>query len=165
MRINLESVKAEIARILIQFPGLAGDEQFRADMIEAETPAFECMSTLVDYIGDNDVMIDGLDVKIGDLTQRQARYKQRNVALRKLITSIMGAGNLRKVELQQATLSMRNNPPKVVGSADPDTLPDNLCVIERSENRTAIKEALQAGQAIEGYALSNSEPSLTIRTK
>ncbi len=165
MRINLEAVKQEIARILIQYPALVGDEQFRVDMLEAETPAFECMSTLVDCISENEIFIDGIGNRIADLGARQGRYKQRNAGLRKLITSIMGAGDLRKVELMQATLFLRNNPPKVIGSADPETLPDNLCVIERSENRTAIKQALQNGESIEGYSLSNAEPSLTIRIK
>lgn len=165
MRINLESVKAEIARILKEIPALAEDEQFRADMLEAETPAFETISTLADLIGDNDVIIDGLGERISGLSQRRSRYKDRNIALRKLITSIMGAGNLRKVELQQATISMRNNAPKLVGGADPETLPERFVIVELSENRAAIKEALQNGESIEGYALSNAEPSLTIRIK
>jgi hypothetical protein len=77
----------------------------------------------------------------------------------------MEAADLKKRELPEATLSMHSGQKQLIGDADPTTLPDDLCKISRSPDRTAIKDALKAGKTVPGYSLSNSQPTLSIRIK
>ena len=69
-----------------------------------------------------------------------------------------------RIELPEATLSIRVGMPKVVVT-DEAVLPDTLCRIKREPDKTKIKESLLAGNAVEGAVLSNAEHTLTIRTK
>jgi phosphosulfolactate phosphohydrolase-like enzyme len=77
----------------------------------------------------------------------------------------MQSAEIAKIEMPEATLSLRAGQQQLIGDADPASLPDELCKISRSLDRTKIKEALKTGQTIPGFELSNSPPSLTIRIK
>jgi hypothetical protein len=79
--------------------------------------------------------------------------------------AILDAAQLRKIELPEGTVYLKNNAPQIVGEVDGDKLPDDLVKIERKPDRTKIKEALKAGQAIEGLALSNSPPSIVVMVR
>ena len=86
----------------------------------------------------------------------------------KEVSSIIGLTSLeklRKVELPEVTLSLRNNPPKLMGEPDPETLPDDLVKVTRTPDKMKIKAAIEAGRTVEGYAMSNQPPSLMIRVK
>jgi hypothetical protein len=77
----------------------------------------------------------------------------------------MSAAELARLELPECTLSLRAGTQQLVGEADPETLPDELCKISRAVDRTAVKDALKRGETVDGFTLSNSSPSLTIRIK
>jgi len=47
----------------------------------------------------------------------------------------MQAADLAKVELPEATLSLRAGQQQLVGEADPKDMPDSLCKISRSPDR------------------------------
>ena len=61
------------------------------------------------------------------------------------------------------TVSFRIGPPSLVGSADPAGLPDSLVRIKREANKTAIRQAIEAGDDVPGFSMSNGRPVLTVR--
>jgi len=75
----------------------------------------------------------------------------------------MEATELRKMELPEATLSIRSVAPSVI-ITDEENLPDIACKFERKPDKAKIKELLASGW-VAGATLSNGTKSLTIRIK
>ena len=108
---------------------------------------------------------DGTQERLDDLTARRNRFKQRVEFGRDLILKILDAAQVKKLELPEVTVSLRNNPQKLVGDFNPDLMPDEFVQITRSVDRKKIREAIDAGREIPGFALSNAAPSLTVKVK
>jgi len=157
-------IEQEIANLVLHYPELADDEQLRADMIEGETEAFEFLSRVVRSIGENKALASGIADYLGELAERKSRVERRIDAFRALAFHVMQKADLRKVELPEATLSVRNGTQKVIVS-DETALPDTCIKVVRSPDKTAIKERLSAGEEVPGAFLSNGEPSISIRVK
>jgi hypothetical protein len=157
-------VKAQIDNLLAAYPALAEDEILRADMIEGATDAFDLLAKLVACIEETDVLLDGIAARLAEFKERVTRLENRKHGLRSLIFKLMEAADLKKAELPTATLSIRAGAPKVI-ITDEAALPDLLCRLKREPDKARIKEMLSDGHEVRGAALSNSEPSLSIRVK
>jgi hypothetical protein len=157
-------IQQQINNLLLNYPELAEDEILRADMIEAETDANEFLSQVVRAIGANKVLATGTKAYIDELSERKARIERRDEALRSVALKIMQTADLKKAELPEATLSIRNGTPKVV-IIDETALPPDCVRTTVSPDKTAIKEKLSSGQAVPGAEMSNGEPTLSIRVK
>lgn len=154
----------EITALLIAHPELEEDDVLRTDMIEGETHAFEFLSQILRKIGATQAIASGTADYIGELQERKARLERREYALRSLIFKVMNTAELKKVELPEATLSIRSGVPKVV-IVNEHELPAKFMRIKTEPAKDVIKAALIANEHVPGAALSNSEPVLSIRTK
>lgn len=165
MHFDTNVVRQQIGSLLLQYPELQEDDQLRADMIEGETDAHEFLRMLERMRQEACVMAGALATNIADIEQRQARFERREQAVRSLMFKILDAASLKKVELPEATVSIVNGGQKLIGEADPSSLPDDLCRVKREADRKAIKDAIKTGQTVPGFTLSNAEPHIMIRTK
>lgn len=163
MNLDPKQVRDEITALLLAYPDLDEDEVLRTDMIEGQTSAFDFLSNIVRKIGATQAIAAGTAEYIGELQERKARLERREHALRGLIFKIMQTANLAKAELPEATLSIRQGTPKVVIINERE-IPDEFMRIKKEPDKTRIKAAMTAGEVVSGCALSNAEPSLTIRT-
>lgn len=164
MKINPEAVRLQINNLLVQYPELLDDDILRADMIEAETEAPEVLAMLVRRIGETEAIADGTKGYVLELCERGKRLDRRVEGLRSLIFKIMDDARLPKIELAEATISIRNGTPKVI-LQDAEALPEDCIRTKREPDLPTIKLKLVAGQTVPGACLSNPEPSLTIRTR
>ncbi len=164
MNINPQNIQLQISNLLLQHPELMEDEDFRADMIEGCTNAPEFLSLLVRRIGETNALAEGTSLYIQELAARKNRLSARVEGMRTLIQKVMDVAQLQKLELSEATLSIRNGTPKVI-LTDETALPDDCVKVIRSPDKAEIKLRLAAGQTVPGAVLSNPEPSLTIRTR
>jgi len=164
MIFSAHQIRDEITALLLAFPELEEDEILRSDMIEGQTSTFEFLSGIVRKIGSTDAIISGTADYIGELKERQDRLERRKHALRSLISKIMNTAELRKAELPEATLSIRNGQPKVQ-IINEQEIPRDFLRIKTEPDKTKIKAALQAHEYVPGAALSNSEPVLAIIVK
>lgn len=164
MRLDPAIIKHQIDNLLAQFPELIEDDVLRTDMIEGQTDAFTFLSMLVRKIGESDALADGVDLYRQELAERESRIRRRIFSLRGLAFKIMEAAELKKAELPEATLSIRNGTPKVI-IVDETQLPENCVRTKTEPDKTKIKDALLSGETVEGAVLSNAEPSLSIRIK
>lgn len=158
-------IRQTIENLKISHPDLLADDEAWAATLESETDFNEILTTIVRRIEDTKALVIGTKDRFEELSARKARFEHRVETLRELAFKIMHAAELAKVELPEATLSLRAGTQQLIGEADPKDLPDALCKISRNPDRTAIKDALKTGQTVPGYQLSNSPPSLTIRIK
>lgn len=165
MRLDVQVIRQSIDNLLLQHPELAEDDVLRADMIEGETQAHEFLTQIVRRIENAKGLAAGTSERLAELKARKDRFERREEALRQLAFKVMDAASLPKIELPEATLSLRTGQPALVGETAPEQLPDELCKIKREANRTKIKEELKAGRTVPGFSLSNPAPYLTIRIK
>lgn len=163
-RLNPTMVQLQMSNLLLQYPELEEDEQLRSDMIEGETEAHEFLSQVERKRQEARSHAIAIQSNIAELQQRQARMERREEAMRALMFKVMEHANLPKIELPEATLSIRAGTPKVL-ITDEDTIPNAWCRFKREPNKQKIKEALSNGGTIPGAELSNAESVLAIRTK
>lgn len=163
-RLDPQIVQQQITGLLLEYPELAEDEILRADMIEAETMAFDLLDTVVRKIEDTKAIEEGTAARIKELQERKSRFERRIEGLRALAFKVMNTAELPKVELSTATLSIRKSPPQVVVH-DEQSLPADCLRTTIAPDKAAIKEKFKAGQTVPGAYLTNAEPSLSIRVK
>jgi len=157
-------VQQQISNLLLQVPELSEDDVLRADMIESETEAHDLLRQLETTRREATTMAAGIASTIVELEARLHRFERREEAMRRIIFRIMELANLRKVELPEATLSVRQGNSKVI-ITDEAIIPDILCRIKREPDKKRLREMLVAGQVVRGAVLSNQESVLSIRTK
>lgn len=161
-QINPEIVRQQIANLFHLYPELRDDEDLRLDSIEAQTEANELFSSLLALMIDADMKAVGLSAYEKRFKERRQRLEHKVEKLRELVFKIMQFAEIHKVELPEATLSVRSGAQQVL-ITDESKLPDDLCKIERSPKKAEIKEALKSGKEVPGAELSNGAPSLAIR--
>jgi hypothetical protein len=163
-RHDADALRRTIERLLLDYPELADDEVLRADMLDGSTDIGDILTSLIHTIQDATALKEGTKARLDELKARGERFTRRTEFVRALIFKIMETARLKKLELAEATLSIRNNPQQVIGE-DVDALPDALCRIKREPDKKKIRDTLLAGEAVPGWTLSNAPPSLMIGTK
>lgn len=162
--LNAEQVRQQITALLVNNPELNEDEILRADMIEGETEAFEFLRALEAKRREACTLAAGIASTRAELDARLARMERREQSIRALLFKIMSAADLRKAELPEATLSVRNGTPKVI-ITDESALPQSYLRTKIEPDKSLISAALKSGQHVTGAILSNAEDTISIRTK
>jgi len=165
-RLDPTFVFAEIERLRVTYPQIweDGDEQLLLDSLEGETDFHRFLAAVVRRICEAEACAEGIGDLIREVRERQARFEQRSDAFRGMAFKLMIAAEVRKVELPQATLSIRVGTPKVIVT-DEAALPPDCIRIKREPDKIALKEHLMRGEQIAGAELSNAEPVLALRIK
>lgn len=157
-------VTSQITALKVLFPELADDDEAWALSIESETDVHELLRAAEDKRREAKGLIAGLDAILKELEERQGRFIRREQAMRDLQFRIMQAADLKKIELAEATLTIRNGTPRVL-VLDEAAIPDIFMRIKREPNKILLKEQLELGIEVPGCELSNAEQTLSIRTK
>jgi hypothetical protein len=157
----------DIARVLDDLGAfLEDDEQLKVDMIEGQTDLFDVVRAILNANEDDEGTIEVLEQQIGARQIRKDRAKARIERRKQAITSLMDCAGLTKLQLEEATLSLRTllPRPKV---ADADALPPAFVneTIIRKPDLDAIKVAVEQGAEIPGVVMTNGSSSLTVRRK
>lgn len=108
-------------------------------------------------------MADAARQRADALKARSDRYKVRAETLRAAAFAAMDATGQRRVELPDLTASIRTPPPRVL-ITDEAAIPPDMTRTVTTPDKTAIAAALKRGDAVPGAELSNSIPTIQIRT-
>ncbi len=163
-RLDLAVVRQQVANLLLEHPELADDDILRADLIEGQTEAFDLMRACEAKRREACTLAAGIASTMAELDARLGRFQRREQAMRTLIYRLMATADLRKLELPEATISIRNGVPKII-IMDEDEIPDAYMRVKKEPDRAKISAALKSGTTVEGTLLSNSEDTLSIRTR
>jgi hypothetical protein len=141
-----------------------GDERALMDAIEGETDAFELVAKVLRQ-SEADLGTAGI---IGDqIAERQARKKRfvdRADRARETIAAIMDAAGVTKMELPEATITVRTLPAKLAVN-EASGVPDEYTAIKRVPD----KKAIDAAFSVDSDSLPNwlsidpARPSITVR--
>lgn len=162
---RLDLTRIQIAAIAAHLHDeLADDERAYLDTLEGETDLYEWVRRLLDRIEEDEGDQAKLAEQIADRTLRKNRAGERVKSHRSAIQALLECAKLDKLVLPEATVSVRDVPPKAIVSNE-DEVPEALCRIKRSPDMAAIKAEMEAGRAVPGVTLDNGATSLTIRRK
>lgn len=163
LALDAQQIAQTIESLKLSFPELADDEEAWLLTLASETDMTELMRKLERQRQEAACNSDALSQNIKDLKARQFRFDKRQEAMRALAMKLLYAADVEKLQLPEATYSLRTVPPSVV-IVNEDALPDAACKFKREPDRTAIKDMLQIGP-VEGACMSNGGKTLSIRIK
>jgi hypothetical protein len=163
MRVDL--TKIQVGAVVAMLRDWAGeDDRLLHDTLEGETDLFEIVSRLLNEIEADEGVKLALAEQINDRTLRKGRADMRIKGHREAICALLECASLDKLQLPEATLSVRKVPPKAIVT-DEAAVPDEFCKVTREPDLTAIKAGVEAGAVIDGVSFDNGGTSLTIRRK
>jgi hypothetical protein len=164
MRLDPAAIKHQVDGLLAMYPELAEDEILLVDMLEGSTDLVEFVRMLERRRQEAAALTEAVTMNIDALSARRTRFERREQGIRDLMFKMLQLAHLKKLEMPEATVSVRAGVPKVLVT-DEAALPDEYCRIKREPDRAKIKQALSEFKPVPGATLSNAEDTFAIRVK
>jgi phage shock protein A len=162
VKIQGEAARALLANIR---DVIGDDEEMISDAVEGETSLIEAISGAVDRVEELDAHCEALEARIKELGERRSRFEDQAARIKAAIHVAMGQAELRKLELPQATISLRAVAPKAE-ITDEAALPSKFWKAQDPKlDRKAVLDALKAKESVPGAVLSNGGETISIRVK
>jgi hypothetical protein len=161
MKPNIDQLKIQISMLLDKHPELIDDVDLRADMLEGSTDLHAIMERLLTEERETNELIAVVGNRIENLSARRAMFRSRQTSLRDVMMEILQRADLRKIALPEATVSITRRGP-AVQIIDDTLVPDAYCRFKREVSKTAIKDAINAGEEVPGATLDNGSETLRI---
>lgn len=157
---------AEVARIAEQLAVLCeDDERLYADMLEGETDLHTITSRLHSQIASDTELLTGITARQAELAERKRRLSDRVTVTKAAIGQFLRAAKLPKIELPEATYSVRDGKPKL-DVINPDAVPEVYTRTKAEPDKTKINEAFADADSLPNWLVR--EPArdvVTARTK
>ncbi|WP_158085673.1 siphovirus Gp157 family protein [Henriciella aquimarina] len=147
----------------------AEDAELLHDMIEGETDLFEMIDGVVDAIGQDKELLEGIAAREKDLRDRKERIKYRMEGRKAKIEQAMIILGDRKLERPEVTLSLSKRADKLVIENESD-VPTQFFkrqdpVLDKKGLTAALKALTETDEPIPGARLEPSPDTLSIRSK
>ena len=150
-------------RIHAEDPSL--DEQTLADTVEGLTNLHEIVVAVIRSALMDESLVAALKCRIADMQGRLDRLQDRASKRRQIARDVMNELDLKKITAPDFTVSIRPGTPSLV-VINEDAVPSIYWQpSEPRLNRQKLANELKDGAEIEGVALSNPEPILSVRTR
>jgi len=146
------------------YPEVAGDDDAVRDLIEGETRLHEILGYVLRSIMDDQTMSAAIAERSKDLQGRKQRIDARIQRKREMCEQAMQEAELKRYEGPECTATLSERKPSLTVYAA-DELPETFLIMEPKADKTAIRSALEKGEAVPGATLTNAAPSLTLRTR
>ena len=141
------------------------DEQTLADTVEGLTDLHEIVTAIIRSALTDEALVTGLKCRIGDMQGRLDRLQDRASKRRQIAKDVMVELDLKKITAPDFTVSIRPGTPALL-VLDEAAVPSIYWEPRDPRlNRQELLSELKEGAEIEGVALSNPEPVLSVRTK
>jgi hypothetical protein len=145
--------------------GMLGDDYDDAaflDTLDGETDALDIADRLIADIQGDEALSAAAKAQARALQDRAARIADRATARRAALCALLKAMGKKKLERPAATVSVR--PGNISAHiTDPDAVPTQLCKMIKQPDKAAIKQQLEAGEAVPGAELARGNDILTMR--
>jgi hypothetical protein len=149
--------------LLRRFPALAEDEQALLDTLDGESDFDRQVLAVLRSADHDDMLAAGIESRLDELQARKSRLAERVTQKRAAILHAMELAGRRRIELPDATVSVRATPAKVV-ITDEAKVPAQFFEPQPPKlSKAAVKAALEAGTEVPGAMLSNGGSTISIR--
>jgi hypothetical protein len=165
MNLEFSAIHYRTIRDRIQAQDPQIDEQTLADTVEGLTDVHEIISAIIRAALSDEALVLGLKCRILDMQGRLDRLQDRATKRRQIAKDVMVELDLKKLNAPDFTASIREGMPSLIVLND-DAVPSIYW--QPSEPRLKRQELaceLKQGAEIEGVALSDPEPILSVRTR
>jgi DNA polymerase III delta prime subunit len=153
------------ARLLADDSGLEQNEAALDELLgDAEGDIESVLARLLRAARDAKAMAEASAGLIEDMRARKERYQRRNEAFRGTAFAILDALGRNRFEMPDITASIRAGQPSVQITNE-DEIPDIYVELVRKIDKQTIASVLKSGGEVPGATLSNSLPTLSLRTK
>jgi Siphovirus Gp157 len=141
------------------------DEQTLADTVEGLTDMHEILAAIIRSALTDEALAAGLKGRIGEMQERFDRLQETAAKRRQIAKDVMIELDLKKITAPDFTVSIRPGTPALL-VLDEAAVPSIYWEPREPRlNRQELLSELKEGAEIEGVALSNPEPVLSVRTK
>ena len=141
------------------------DEQTLADTVEGLTDLHEVIVAVIRSSLADEALADGLRTRINEMQERIERFQDRASKRRQIAKEAMLQVELKKITAPDFTISIRLGLP-ALEILNETAIPSAYWQPAAPRlNRQALLSELKSGSDIEGVALSNPEPILSVRVR
>lgn len=152
----------QVRALLLRYPEIADDEQLLIDMLEGSTDFHQVIQKVFNYMAECEMMASAIGDRIAKMGARKSRM-EKNVSLtRNLIQQIMTDAGVKKIDVTEASISLRESPDKII-ITDESLIPDEFMKIKKDPDKAALKKAFDEGKSVIGAVLSNGGTTIQIR--
>jgi hypothetical protein len=150
-------------RIRAQDPHI--DEQTLADTVEGLTDLHEIIAAIVRAALADEALATGLKGRIAEMQDRLTRLQDCAAKRRQIAKEVMVELDLKKITAPDFTVSIRPGMPSLQ-VLDEKAVPSIYWQpVDPRLKRSELLNELKQGADIQGVALSNPEPVLSVRTR
>jgi len=149
-------------------PNMAEDDpKLWADMMEgeAEGDPFALIDRLIVGALDCEADAEAVQHRRADLAIRHDRFVAAAVRRRKIARDLLAEADIRSLERPEYTASLAPGRPHVVPTLPPEQLPERFQRVTYEANKTALSDALAAGEPDTPAEWSNPPLVLTVRSR
>jgi hypothetical protein len=141
------------------------EPQLILDMIEGETELAEACVAVLEQIHEDEVLLEGLKAKLGELTTRKGRMEKSIETRRNIILMAMEKAQVPTIRSPLGTLTSKPTPKQAIVT-DEAMIPARFWKPSDPKlDRAELASCLRSGEIIPGASLSNGGITLSIRTK
>ena len=141
------------------------DEQTLADTVEGLTDLHEILQAIIRAALADEALATGLKCRVSDMQGRLDRLQERAAKRRQIAKDVMVELDLKRLTAPDFSASIRPGMPALV-VLNEDAVPSIYWQpSEPRLKRQELANELKQGAEIEGVALSNPEPVLSVRTR
>lgn len=160
---DVDNVASMVSKLIHDFSDeFYDDAALLHGMITGETDFTEIMERIYSERALTDEAILGAKARETELKARRERLERKSDALRDMMLKLMQTAQQTKVELVEATLSVRK-PSKSVEIYDENHLPQGTFELVRKPLKAVIKTWVEAGQVVPGARLVEGQPGLMVK--
>ncbi len=145
---------------LIEQHGLDEDDQVLLDSLDGQTGIMDQLASMLRRALELDDMASTVATQQKRLADRKTALEDRAARLRRIVIYYLDLIGRKKIEAPDFAYTLAHGRRTLIGDADPAALPDRLVRVKREVNRVAVKQAIEAGENIEGFSLGNGPPHL-----
>jgi hypothetical protein len=150
--------------LLLEYPDLQDDHPALLDTIDGMDGLQDAMRWMIRAARGREADASACKQYAKELTDRASRLTAGADRLRDSVKQVMSETGIKKLAAPDFTATLAPGRESVV-ITDETLLPDNFVRIKREPDKTAIRIALlDEGGEVPGACLSNTTPTLTVRT-
>lgn len=164
LHLDIQALRGRIGLLQAAYPEVFDDPEWLNDTLEGETDFHAIMTRLVDERQEADSMVAAVKERAKNLAERQARFATKSSKISEIMLGLMQSAGLKNLPLPEATIAVRDGV-QSVQIVDENLLTGTYLRTKTEPDKTAIKEALKAGQEVPGATLSNGGPSIQVKVK
>ena len=141
------------------------DEQTLADTVEGLTNLHEIIAAIVRAALADEALANGLKSRVAEMDERLNRLQDRATKRRQIVKEVMVELDIKKVTAPDFTVSLRAGMPALL-VLDEAVVPSIYWQPSAPRlDRQGLLSELKGGAEIDGVALSDPEPVLSVRTR